>query len=102
MGDTAEGFTKKNFLFYIGVYLHNNVIVSGGQQRNSAIHKHASIVPQTLQGDQHHAMLTVIPVACPVGRATWDSEPEGWLLPPHMNHSLSLFSSAERKLAFSL
>ena len=45
-------------------------------------------------------MLTVIPAACPVGRATWDSEPEGWLLPPHMNHSLSLFSSAERKLAF--
>ena len=37
-----------NFLFYIGVYPINNVvIVSGGQQMNSAIHIHVSILSQT-------------------------------------------------------
>ena len=37
-----------NFLFYIGVYLINNVvIVLGEQQRDSAIHTHGSILPQT-------------------------------------------------------
>ena len=38
----------KSFLFYIGVKLNNNVvIVSGEQQRDSAIHTHVSILPQT-------------------------------------------------------
>ena len=38
-----------SFLFYIGVQLINNaVIVAGAQQRNSAIHIHVSILPQTL------------------------------------------------------
>ena len=37
-----------NFLFCIGVQLINNaVIVSGEQQRDSAIHIHVSILPQT-------------------------------------------------------
>ena len=37
-----------SFLFYIGVYLINNVvIVSGGQWRDSAIHTRVSIFPQT-------------------------------------------------------
>ena len=37
-----------NFLFCIGVYpLKNVVIVLGGQQRNSAIHEHVSILPLT-------------------------------------------------------
>ena len=37
-----------NFLSYIGVQSINNiVIVSGGQQRDSAIHIHVSILPQT-------------------------------------------------------
>ena len=36
------------FKFYIGVELINNVvIVSGGQQRDSAIHTYVSILPQT-------------------------------------------------------
>ena len=40
---------KKKNLFYIGVLLTNNtVIVSGGQQRDSAICTHVSILPQTL------------------------------------------------------
>ena len=38
----------KTFLFCIGVYLINNVvIISGEQQRKSAIHIHISILPQT-------------------------------------------------------
>jgi len=37
-----------NFLFYIGVELINNVvIVSGEQWRDSAIHTHVSILPQS-------------------------------------------------------
>ena len=41
-------FKKKNFLFCIEVQLINNiVIVSGGQQRDSAIHIHVSILSQT-------------------------------------------------------
>ena len=42
-------FSFKNFLkFYIGVQLINYVvIVSGGQQRDSAMHIHVSILPQT-------------------------------------------------------
>ena len=37
-----------NFVFYIGVSPMNNiVIVSGKQQRDSAIHMHVSILPQT-------------------------------------------------------
>ena len=37
-----------NFLFCIGVYPVNNVvIILGEQRRNSAIHVHASILPQT-------------------------------------------------------
>ena len=37
-----------NFLFYIGAYPINNVlVVSGGQQRDSAIKIHVSILPQT-------------------------------------------------------
>ena len=36
------------FLFYIGVQLINNVeIISGGQQSDSAIHIHVSVLPQT-------------------------------------------------------
>ena len=39
---------KKNLLFYIGEYLINSVgIISGGQQRGSAIHIEVSIIPQT-------------------------------------------------------
>ena len=35
-----------NFLFYVGLYPINNVvIVSGGQQRDSATHIHVSILP---------------------------------------------------------
>ena len=38
----------KNFLFYVGVELVNNVvIVSGGQQKDSVIHTHVSFLPQT-------------------------------------------------------
>ena len=38
----------KNFLFYIGIHLINNlVIVSGEEQRDSAIRIHVSILPQT-------------------------------------------------------
>ena len=41
-------FKKKNFLFYIGVWLVNNVvIVSSGQQSDSAICIHVFIFPQT-------------------------------------------------------
>ena len=37
-----------NFLLYFGVHqINNNVIVSGGQQKDSAIHIHVSIFPQT-------------------------------------------------------
>ena len=37
-----------NFLFCIGVYLINDVVmVSGGQQRGSATHTHEPILPQT-------------------------------------------------------
>ena len=40
-------FFKKNFLFCIGVQPVNNImIVSGGQQRDSAIHTHVSVLPQ--------------------------------------------------------
>ena len=39
---------KEDFFIYIGLYLNNNVIVLGGQQKNSAIHKHVSILTQTL------------------------------------------------------
>ena len=36
------------FFLYIGVQLINNVVIaSGGQQRDSAIHKHVSILLQT-------------------------------------------------------
>ena len=39
---------KKNLLFYIGEYLINSVgIISGGQQRGSAIHIQVSVIPQT-------------------------------------------------------
>ena len=39
---------SKNFLFYIGVQLINNlVIVSGAEQRDSAMCIHVSILPQT-------------------------------------------------------
>ena len=42
-------FLFLNFLFYIQVELINNVvIVSGGQQRDSATRMHVSILPQTL------------------------------------------------------
>lgn len=35
-----------NFLFYIGVSPINSVVIdSGGQQRDSAIHRHVSILP---------------------------------------------------------
>ena len=37
----------KTFLFCIGVYLFNNVIVLGARQRDSAMHTHVSILPQT-------------------------------------------------------
>ena len=41
-------FKKKNFLFYLGVWLVNNVvIVSSGQQSDSAICIHVFIFPQT-------------------------------------------------------
>ena len=48
----AKVFLEKpsflNFLFYTGAQPINNVvIVSGGQQRGSAIHIHGSILPQT-------------------------------------------------------
>ena len=37
-----------NFLFYIGVQpINNAVIISGGQQSDSAIHTHVSVLPQT-------------------------------------------------------
>ena len=37
-----------NFLFFIGVELINNVVITlGGQQRDSAIHIHVFILPQT-------------------------------------------------------
>ena len=36
-----------NVLFCMGVQLINNVIVSGGQGRDSALHIHESILPQT-------------------------------------------------------
>ena len=35
------------FLFFIGGIAINNVIVSGGQQRISAIHIHVPILPQS-------------------------------------------------------
>ena len=39
---------KKTNNFYIGVQLINNtVIVSGGQERDSAMYTHVSILPQT-------------------------------------------------------
>ena len=41
-------FKKKQLLFCIRVKLINNVIVSGEQQRDSVIHTHISILPQTL------------------------------------------------------
>lgn len=46
----SEGFFLFVFylLFYLGVELINNaVIVSGGQQRDSAKHTHVSILPQS-------------------------------------------------------
>ena len=36
-----------NFLFHVGVEPMNSVIVSGGQHRDSAIHTHVSVLPQT-------------------------------------------------------
>ena len=44
----ARTFLFLNYLFYIGVEPINNVvIVLGGQQRDSAIHIHVSILPRT-------------------------------------------------------
>ena len=41
-------FFHFNFLFYFGIYLINNIVtVSSEQQRDSAIHIHVSILPQT-------------------------------------------------------
>ena len=38
-----------NYLFYVGVEpINNAVIVLGGQQRDSAIHTHISILPRLL------------------------------------------------------
>ena len=51
VGQSSKKKKKKpqNFLFCIGVQPINDVvIVSGGQQKNSAIHIHESILPQTL------------------------------------------------------
>ena len=44
-----------NFLFCIGIQPINNiVIVSGGQQRDSAIHTHISILPKTPSHPAHN------------------------------------------------
>ena len=40
-------FCLFNFSFCIGIWLINNVIVSGEQRQDSAIHRHVSIFPQT-------------------------------------------------------
>ena len=41
-------FLLFSFSAYIGIYSINNVvIVSGGQQRDSAMHMHVSVLPQT-------------------------------------------------------
>ena len=45
----ARTFLFLNYLFYIGVEpINNAVIVLGGQQRDSAIHTHISILPRLL------------------------------------------------------
>ena len=41
-------FQTLNFLFCIGYSLNNGVVVSGEQWRDSAVHVHVSILPQTL------------------------------------------------------
>ena len=47
-GSKFHGRFKKNKLFYIRVELINNVVVvSGGRQKDSAIHVHVSFLPQT-------------------------------------------------------
>ena len=53
-----------NFLFCIGVYLINNVvIVPGGQQRDSAIHIHASILSKTPSHPGYHITQSRVPCA---------------------------------------
>ena len=48
MGLHIQFFFFFTFLFYIGVQPINNVeIISGGQQSDSAIHIHVSVLPQT-------------------------------------------------------
>ena len=45
----SVGFFFFHFLFCIGVMLINNVVIASGEQRrDSAIHIHVSILPQTL------------------------------------------------------
>ena len=46
--DLIPFFFFLSFLFYIGVKLINNVVIlSGEQQRDTAIHTHVSILPPT-------------------------------------------------------
>ena len=47
LGIDSDDFFFFNFLLYIGVLPVNNVIVSGGQQRDSPICIHVSILLQT-------------------------------------------------------
>ena len=57
-------FLFLNFLFYIQVELINNVvIVSGGQQRDSATHVHVAILPQTPLNPGYHIALNRVPCA---------------------------------------
>lgn len=55
--------TTKIFLCYIGVQLIHVVIVSGGHQKDSAIHTHVPILPQTPSCPGRHTALSRVPSA---------------------------------------
>ena len=60
-----------NFLFCIGIYPINNVvIVSGGQRRNSATHKHVSILPQIPLPSRLPCNIEQSPLCC-LGGPCW-------------------------------
>ena len=59
-----EFFFLKNFLFCVGVEPINNVeVVLGGQQRDSAIQTHVSILPQAPSPPGFHMTLNRVPCA---------------------------------------
>ena len=95
-------FFLLNFLFCIGVKSVNNVAIDSGEQwRDSAVHIHVSILPQTPlpsslshNTEQGSLCYTVSPCWLPIltiAVCTWPSQAP-WLSLPPGNHKLFLFS----------